>query len=246
MTYIQPLFLASLLLVVAVLSHRWRSGKLQKPMALFLALGAVFVVAWPPAAQVATRLIEARYPPRAYPAEDAQAIVVLASAVFAGCPPVPIPMLGSGTYERCQYTAWLHGHWRSLPVLASGGTGDPDVPPYASVMRDALEREGVPAAAIWLETKSHSTHESAVYAAQLLRQKGIRKIVLVTEAYHMPRAAACFRKEGLIVIPAACGYRSYHGLYAGELWPGWEAIAWNEDALHESVGLVWYWIRGWI
>jgi uncharacterized SAM-binding protein YcdF (DUF218 family) len=246
MTYTQPLFTVSLLIVLAVLANRWRSGKLQRPLGPFLALGVVFLVSWPPAAQVATRLIEARYPPRAYPAGDAQAIVVLASGVSAGCPPVPIPTLSSGTGERCQYTAWLHGHWRSLPVLASGGTGDPDVPPYASVMRDALEREGVPAAAIWLETRSHSTHESAVYAAQLLRQKGIRKIVLVTEAYHMPRAAACFRKEGLSVIPAACGYRSYHGFYAEELLPGWESIEWNEDALHEWAGLIWYRIRGWI
>ncbi len=246
MTYIQPLFPALLLIVLAVLALWWRSGKLQKPLAPFLALGAVFLVAWPPAADVVTRMLEARYPPRAYPAEDAQAIVVLASAVFAGCPPIPTPTLGNDTYERCKYAAWLHTHWRPLPVLACGGTGDADVPPYASVMRQAMEREGVPAEAVWMDERSHNTHENAVYGARLLREKGIRKIVLVTEAYHMPRAAACFRKEGLMVIPAACGYRSYHPFHAAQLLPGSEPIAWNEDALHESLGLIWYWTRGWI
>ena len=120
------------------------------------------------------------------------------------------------------------------------------MPPYSLVMRQALEREGVPAEDIWVEDRSHSTHENAVFAAQLLRRKGIRKIVLVTEAYHMPRAVACFREEGLIVVPAACGYRSYHTFHIEELWLGWEPIAWNEDTLHEAVGLIWYRIRGWI
>jgi len=246
MTYTQPLFTASLLAVLLVLVYAWRSGRLQKPRGPLLALGFVFLVSWAPAAQLATRLLEARYPPRPYPPEGAEAIVVLASSVFAGSPPVPVPMLGTDTYQRCQYAAWLHMHWRPLPVLASGGSGDPDVPPYASVMRQALEREGVRAEDIRVEDRSHSTHENAVYVARLLRGKGIRKIILVTEAYHMQRAVASFRKEGLAVVPAACGYRSYHPFHASDLWPGWEAIAWNEDVLHESIGLAWYRIRGWI
>jgi uncharacterized SAM-binding protein YcdF (DUF218 family) len=246
MTYTQPLFTVSLLIVLLVLAHRWRSGKLQKPLAPFLALGLVFLISWPPAAEVVARVFEAQYPPRPYPADNGGAIVVLSSAVFPPCPPIPTPRLGADTYERCQYAAWLHTHWRALPVLACGGMGGSEMPPYSLVMRQALEREGVPAEDIWVEDRSHSTHENAVFAAQLLRRKGIRKIVLVTEAYHMPRAVACFREEGLIVVPAACGYRSYHTFHIEELWLGWEPIAWNEDTLHEAVGLIWYRIRGWI
>lgn len=246
MTYVQPLFTLSLIALLVVLAHRWRTGRLQKPLGLFLAWGAVFLIAWPPAAQVITRSLEVQYPPRLYPTGEAQAIVVLASGVLAGCPPVTTPVLDSDTFERCQYAAWLHNHWKPLPVLASGGTVDADVPPYATVMAQVLERGGVPANSIWIEDGSHSTNENAVDSAKLLRQKQIHTILLVTAAYHMPRAAACFRRQGLTVIPAACGYRSYHGFYPGNLWPGWEAIAWNEDALHEAVGLVWYRMRGWI
>jgi len=246
MTYIQPLFTLSLLAILAVLVLRWRTGKLIKPMGPFLAWTVLFLVAWPPTAQFSTRLLEMQYPPRAYPAGDAQAIVVLASGVSAGCPPVAIPTLGTDTFERCQYAAWLHTHWRPLPVVASGGSGDESVPPYASVMREAIEREGVPPSTVWLETESHSTHQSAVNVARMLGRNGIRRIVLVTEGYHMPRAAAAFRKEGLSVIAAGCGYRSYHPYFAQELIPGWESIEWNEDVLHEAVGLAWYRIRGWI
>ena len=73
-----------------------------------------------------------------------------------------------------------------------------------------------------------------------------RRIVLVTDAYHMLRADACFRKESFTVIPAACGYRTYHDFQFSDWLPGWEPIAWNEDAVHESVGLVWYRLHGWI
>jgi uncharacterized SAM-binding protein YcdF (DUF218 family) len=113
-------------------------------------------------------------------------------------------------------------------------------------MREALEREGVPASAIWVEQRSRSTHENAVFGAALLKQKGIHKIVLVTEAYHMLRAERCFRKEGLAVVPAACGYRTYQRLALNGFLPGWEPIAWNEEVAHEFLGLIWYWIRGWI
>jgi uncharacterized SAM-binding protein YcdF (DUF218 family) len=247
MTYTQPLFTSLLAIAFAALAFRKRGGRLDRPLVPFLALGALFLVSWAPAATLVTRVFESRNPPRLYPAETAEAIVVLSSAVFPPCPPIPTPRLGADTYERCQYAAWLHTHWKPLPVLACGGMGDPeDLPPYSLVMRQALEREGVPPSAIWIEGRSLSTHENAVFGAELLRQKGIRKIVLVTEAYHMPRAADCFRKAGIVVVPAACGYRSYHTFHAEELLPGWEPIAWNEDALHEGVGLAWYWMRGWI
>jgi uncharacterized SAM-binding protein YcdF (DUF218 family) len=113
-------------------------------------------------------------------------------------------------------------------------------------MREALQREGVPESVVWLEKESHSTHENAAYAAAILRRKGIHKVVLVTDAYHMLRAEKCFLKEGLDVVPAACGFRTSGGFHFNDLLPGWEPISWNEDVLHESLGLIWYRIRGWV
>jgi hypothetical protein len=63
----------------------------------------------------------------------------------------------------------------------------------------------------------------------------------------MLRAEKSFQKQGLEVVPAACGYRAYGSrLGAHEFLPNWEPIAWNEDSLHEFIGLVWYWTHGWI
>jgi len=61
-------------------------------------------------------------------------------------------------------------------------------------MRRVLAGEGVPLPMIWTEEKSRSTYENAVYGWKFFTP-GIRKVVLVTEAYHMPRAERCFRKR---------------------------------------------------
>jgi uncharacterized SAM-binding protein YcdF (DUF218 family) len=144
------------------------------------------------------------------------------------------------------YASWLYRRWRPLPILACGGTNHAPGQPYAITMREALEKEGVPSSQIWLETRSRSTHENAVFGAEILKGKGLYKIVLVTDAYHMARAEACFRKEGITVVPAACAYRTFSDFHVADLLPGWEPISWNEDVLHESVGLLWYRLRAWI
>ena len=60
----------------------------------------------------------------------------------------------------------------------------------------------VPDSSIWTEERSHSTYENALYGAEVLRSHGVARIVLVVEAQSMVRAAACFRKQGIAVVPA--------------------------------------------
>src|SRR5215471_53650 len=247
MTYIQPLF--PLLLVIAAVGvfNVWRKANGPKPRLLALGVLGLFLMSSPPVGWLFLRVLEGPYPRRQFPAEDAEAIVVLASDVYPPSPPVPTPRLGNDTSERTLYAAWLYKNSRQLPILASGGTSQPASPPYAMVMRDALLKEGVPVSMIWSEEESHSTYQNALYSARLLKKKGIHRIALVTEAYHMLRAEKSFRKQGLEVVPAACGYRAYGSqIYAHEFLPNWEPIAWNEDSLHEFVGLVWYRMHGWV
>jgi uncharacterized SAM-binding protein YcdF (DUF218 family) len=247
MTYTQPL-LPLLLLVAAIgLCIGWREAKRSRQTCLALGWIGLFLVSWPPLGWLSLRALEGPYPPRQVPDSDAEVIVVLASAVYPPSPPVPTARLGNDTFERTLYAAWLYKNWRALPILASGGTSSSDTPPYAMVMREALRLEGIPDSMIWSEDESHSTHQNALYSAQVLRERGIKRIVLVTEAYHMLRAEKSFRKQGLEVVPAPCGYRAYgSSTYAHNFLPNWESISWNEDVLHECIGLIWYRLRGWI
>ncbi len=113
----------------------------------------------------------------------------------------------------------------------------------ADVTRHLLVEQGVPSSMIWIEDRSLSTYQNALYSAQLLRARNIQRIVLVTEAYHMLRAQKAFRKQGLSVIPAPCAFRSadFDRRWT-ELIPSANAIHENEMTLHEWVGLLWYWI----
>jgi uncharacterized SAM-binding protein YcdF (DUF218 family) len=111
-------------------------------------------------------------------------------------------------------------------------------------MRELLRQAGVPENMIWTEEASTSTYENARFGAEILRRHGVGRVVLVVDARSMPRAAAVLEKQGIRVAPAPSRFREWEGLR--ELLPGWEAIRGNEDTLHETLGLLWYRLRGWI
>ncbi len=224
------------------LCRRTRGDK--RPRVLLLGFLALFFLTWPPAAWLLSVSLDGWYARRPLPTGEAQAIVVLASGVYPPLPERPFALPDAGTFERCQYAAWLYKNWRPLPVLACGGNSH-DQEPSAATMQRILQGDGVSESMIWTEERSHSTHENAIYGAELLRKKGIRQVVLVTEALHMLRAEKCFRKQGIGVIPAPCGFRTLPPGIGGFL-PGWRAVYEDERTLHEAAGLMWYWIRGWI
>ncbi len=70
----------------------------------------------------------------------------------------------------------------------------------ASALADFLVGNGVPREAIILEGRSTSTHENAVFTAELIGNMPGRK-VLMTSDQHMFRASRAFRHAGLEVIP---------------------------------------------
>ena len=75
-------------------------------------------------------------------------------------------------------------------------------------MRDFLVRTGIDPSGVVVEGRSRSTYENAVECGKLLRARGLRRVILVTEASHMDRAVRCFRKQGIDAIPSACRYRA--------------------------------------
>ncbi|HWR53010.1 MAG TPA: YdcF family protein, partial [Bryobacteraceae bacterium] len=100
---------------------------------------------------------------------------------------------------------------------------------------------------IWIEGRAANTHEDAKYAAEVLSRKQVRKVILVTEAYHALRADMSFRKQGLDVVPAPCRYRATLLVSdAGELIPRQRFIRENQDAIHEWMGIAWYFIKGYV
>ena len=243
MTYTQPLLLILAIISMAGLAQIRRC---KRKLLVVIALAGFLLLSWPPIDWILSRPLEGRYPIRPVPVNPApQAIVVLSSAVSPPLFERPFAVADYETFQRCQFAAWLHTRWPDVPVLASGGP-IPGRSSYAAAMRKLLIGSGVPDQLVWTEERSSSTHENALYSSRILRDHGIHVVALVLEAVSMPRAEACFRKQGVAVLPTPSDFRELGPPWSEELLPSWKAIRRNETILHEALGLVWYRFHGWI
>lgn len=130
--------------------------------------------------------------------------------------------------------AWLAGR-APLVILSGGGSGNGHS--EAEVMAAAIARLGVPASALVLEERSHSTRDNAAFTAQLAQQRGIGRVLLVTSAVHMPRAAFWFREVGLDVVPVPVPERN--GRSGWKRWLPSRSALWRSGrAWKEYAGLV--------
>ncbi len=171
----------------------------------------------------------------ALPAADA--IVVLSAEADVVGAEYGGAVAGATTMLRLRYAATLQRR-TGLPLLASGGAPARGAPPLATTMALAASSEfGVPVR--WQEGRSADTRENARFSAAMLREHGVRTILLVTSAWHMPRAIAAFEREGLAVIAAPTGFRTA-GDPALQLVPHWHALRDTCLALHELGGAAWY------
>jgi len=94
-----------------------------------------------------------------------------------------------------------------------------------------------------LESKSRTTAENAIFSREMLKTRGISKVLLVTHAWHMPRAKNIFVKAGFNVIAAPTMFMGTHGHSHYQYFPSMGAFATSYTALHELTGMLWYSIR---
>jgi uncharacterized SAM-binding protein YcdF (DUF218 family) len=94
-----------------------------------------------------------------------------------------------------------------------------------------------------------NTRDEAVATAALARERGWRRVLLVTSALHLRRAEAAFRAAGVPVAPVACDFQVVRAPGGGPAWsvlPQAEAFQTLGAALHERVGFRVYRWRGWL
>ena len=134
-------------------------------------------------------------------------------------------------------------------LLFAGGSGSfsEEVLPEAAVLSKYLETLGVPRDRLILEKGSRNTRENAVYAAAMALPKPEERWLLVTSAWHMPRAIGCFRKAGFPVTAYPVDYRTI-GAREGLRLRGFasEGLFEVDLAAKEWVGLIAYKLAGYI
>jgi uncharacterized SAM-binding protein YcdF (DUF218 family) len=245
---LDPFHLLFLCLLAAIV-NLWRKRVETKRRLLLLTVpfALLYLAATPLVASRLLAILEASDPQLEERPADAQAIVVLSGWLREPDKTNPEPQLGSDSLARCVKGLELYRDGAPLPVLVAGGKVDADRagPTLARAMGDLLQEIGVEEKHLILEEESTNTFENAVESAKLLKERGLTKVVLVTDATHLPRAVACFERQGLDVTAAPARFRSADfALSLGDLLPSTHALTGTGVAVHEYAGWVWYWLRG--
>lgn len=113
-----------------------------------------------------------------------------------------VAVSGGDTPARTKEAVRLYKQGWADSLIFSGAAQDKSGPSNAAVMRSDALAAGVPASAITIEEQGETTKQNADKTQQLLEEKDIKTVVLVTSAYHQRRAGLEFseRANGKVVI----------------------------------------------
>jgi uncharacterized SAM-binding protein YcdF (DUF218 family) len=247
-TLAQPALLLSLALVLGM-ANLWRKRRETRRRLALVTVPLVLLAVWstPVVGYLAFGSLEWPYPPLTERPADAEAIVVLSGYVSVLNEEGTQFELGSDTLYRCLRAVEVYRQGKRCPVLVSGGKVDAAAPgpTLAAAMHQFLQQQGVAEDDLIDEDRSGTTYENAVESCRLLRERGLHKIVLVTDAAHLYRAADCFRKQGADVVPCGCRYRAARMDWS--VWafvPDAAAAGGPQEAVHEWLGVLWYRLHG--
>ncbi len=141
----------------------------------------------------------------------ADAVVILSAGIQEGAPqPFGCAALSGVSVERAAEAARLYRKY-NLPLVITGGAAF-SRGSEAGAIKQYLVSLGVPENRMLTEERARDTSENALFSKRLCDEKGYRRIVLVTSAYHMRRSVWAFEKAGFRdIVPWPVGYSSATG-----------------------------------
>jgi len=216
--------------------------KNRKQALAWAAFGAlIWAASIKPAGDLALAGLEYAYLP---PAElRGDAVVVLTGGVHEGVPGLfGKTALSSVSLERAAEAARLYRRFK-FPIVVTGGAVFSKESEAAAV-KTYLASLGVPREKIFTEDRARDTGENAVLSKRICDEKGYKKIILLTSAYHMKRAVWSFEKAGfkeIVPYPAAYKTSRVPRYYYVDFLP--DCGENMRLAAHEYLGLVFYGLR---
>jgi uncharacterized SAM-binding protein YcdF (DUF218 family) len=232
-----PTILITVSLIGALMALVWRRAGIALAIASGLSL---YGAATPALSSYLLQRVESALPQNVDFGE-AQAIVVLGGDVRLGNGADIPDALGAQSLERVAFGAEAY-HRLRLPVLVSGGRAVGAHVAAGTLMQAAFEENfAVPVA--WNEDRSRTTWENAVYTARLLQPEKLSTVVLVSHAWHLPRALWAFGRVGLKALPWPAPRTTLRFGALGDFLPSLAALRDTSYALHEMIGGVYYRLR---
>jgi uncharacterized SAM-binding protein YcdF (DUF218 family) len=215
---------------------------------LLIGILLFYILGIKPTGEALLRPLELRYAPfRAGEGHSYDAVVVLSGRTKWQPQTETWTILGTNSLDRliCGMRLVRKG---AAPILVlSGGVGGPSGPatPVADTMREFAIEFGIPTSAILTENKSRTTAEQAEEVRRVLPNTS--RIVLVTDASHLPRSTAVFRKQGFDVVPYPCTYLASASSWRPlDFLPSSEGFYLLYTAIHEYMGIAAYKAMGYL
>jgi len=243
-----PLTLAILLAVLALLA--WKRPRLAIRL-LIVSVALLLIFTSSIVASALVHSLEDQYRDPGLDVPQAQAIVVLGGTLHMPSARHHLSGLINPS-DRLLAAFRLYRSGKAPLVFCSGGNNpignQAGKTPESTWMARLLEEWNIPSTAIQIESGSINTRENAIRSYQILAPRGIRRIILVTSALHMPRAAGAFRQAGFEVIAVPADFRTGWGeANLVERWlPSADNLFASDAALHEWLGIAIYRLRGWM
>lgn len=195
------------LLGLLVALTRWR--RLGLGMAM-LGVAGLLVGGLSPIANAVMLPLEQRFPAFGDDDGPVHGIVVLGGAVEADETARRGQMVANDAGERVMNALTLARRYPEARLVISGGGGTvfgegiAEAPHIAAYFRDA----GLDPERMVIEDRSRTTDENAIFSRDLVQPKSGERWLLVTSAWHMPRAVGVFRKNGFEVTAYPVDFRT--------------------------------------
>jgi uncharacterized SAM-binding protein YcdF (DUF218 family) len=231
-------------LLIAALIGAWQSKGRFPRTGRTIALAAILILivaAMTPLGLILVSPLEDRFPPPAPSLPAPYGIIVLGGAINGPTSQARGQAVGEEE-QRVVEAAILAKHFPEAKIVFTGGSGSLfDLEPTeATEAKKLLVELGVDPSRIILEGRSRNTVENARLTAAIVHPEPSEPWLIVTSAFHMPRAMGVFRKAGFDAIAYPVAYRTP---WQWDFDPA-RNLRIFEIAMREWIGLFVYWTTG--
>jgi uncharacterized SAM-binding protein YcdF (DUF218 family) len=232
-------------ITLVALAAPWRLSRPKKPkrqrILLGAAVGVLVVFSYAPVPNALVALLESSAKDTTTKDEPYDAIVLLGGMIEDASS-------GGVEYneriERLLVTYdWLREDRAKVAILSGGPVREGGLV-EAEQLRDQLVKWGIDPARLIVEGRSLNTRENALYSAEIVKERGLSRLVIVTSAFHMKRSLGCFRAVGLEpdTLPVDYGTARWGSVFLSL--PRSQHFDASTRAIRELFGRAVYWVSG--
>jgi uncharacterized SAM-binding protein YcdF (DUF218 family) len=208
-------------------------GKIISLLALMLFL----IAGLSPLGNMLLTPLEQRFPGMKYPDEPISGIIILGGSYDTQIRSYLSTVTFGEDTETMAIVASLSRRYPGAKIVFSGGSDRlTPGPSEAAVARQLFMSFGIDPNRILIEDQSRNTEENARFTLRIIDPDPQSKWMLLTSAYHMPRAIGTFRQVGFNVIAFPAGWRTH----------GWRDFFWPEPSVTENFRRVDIATREWV